>query len=251
MIRVEKVSKAFGKGRKKVVVLENLNFHIKKSEIVTILGRSGSGKTTLLDLIMDLDKPTSGEIHRTKENLSIGYVFQRPTLLPWRNLSRNVALPLEIAKVNRKERKIMVKQALSQLGLEYASSYFPHQLSGGMAQRAAIARAIVQDPDILLMDEPFSALDPILRDNLNINLHKFQGRTGKTILFVTHSINEAVILSNRIVILEEGAFVKEFKIDLPDRRDFETFHTPEFAKIAREIREHLPIQPNIPQRQGT
>ncbi len=225
-------------------MLSNLNFHLSRSEFVTIVGRSGSGKSTLLDLIMGLIKPTEGRIIR--QDLTMGYVFQKPALLPWRNVLQNVALPLVIEGVAKEKRREMAVAALQQVGMDYATQCYPFQLSGGMAQRVAIARALVQDPDLLLMDEPFSSLDPILRDNLNINLLKLWGRTKKTILFVTHSINEAVILSDRIVILEQGRFTRELTIDIPRPRSFETFHSPEFNHIVGLIREYLPIQPNLP-----
>ena len=245
MIKAEGLSKTFFLGKKPNHVLENLDFHLEEGELVTILGRSGSGKSTFLDLIMGLTKPTTGKITR-KPDINIGYVFQRPALLPWRSVISNVGLPLQIAGISKQEREERAYRALREVGMDYAAPVFPFQLSGGMAQRVAIARALVQDPDLLLMDEPFGALDPILRDNLNVNLLKLWGRTHKTILFVTHSINEALILSDRIVILEEGRFIQEFAVPLPRPRDFETFNSNEFAAMARRLREHLPIQPNLP-----
>ncbi len=251
LIKIHNLSKTFEHGSQNVKVLENLNFHLAESEFVTIVGRSGSGKSTILDLIMGLTKPTAGSIEHSGKRPSMGYVFQKPALLPWRTVIRNVALPLEIARVSKLERKEKAMTALSQVGMDYAAGAFPFQLSGGMAQRVAIARALVQEPDVLLMDEPFSAIDPILRDNLNLNLLKLWARSRKTILFVTHSINEAVILSDRIVILEEGRFVKEFDIDIPRPRTYDTFHTKEFAGLTRTIREYLPMQPNQPSRTPT
>ena len=248
MIKIKDLCKTFGKGKNQVKVLENLNFHLQHREFVTIIGRSGSGKSTLLDLIMGLTRPTHGSIDYLRPNISMGYVFQRPALLPWRNVSRNVELPLQIAGVPRKERIEQARQALEKVGMAHAGRAYPHQLSGGMAQRVAIARALIQDPDILLMDEPFSAIDPILRDNLNINLLKLWERTQKTILFVTHSINEAVILSDRIAVLEEGHILREFSIDIPRPRTFDTFYTKAFAEITREVREVLPVQPNLPRK---
>lgn len=195
---------------------------------------------------MGLVKPDSGTIERNPAKLSIGYVFQRPALLPWRNVKRNVYLPLEINGVSKAERQAMALSALEKVGMGYAAKLYPFQLSGGMAQRVAIARALVQDPELLLMDEPFSALDPILRENMNINLLRLYQRTKKTILFVTHSIDEAVILSDRIVILEEGRFLEDYHVPLPRPRSYETFRSPEFAQTVLEVRERLPIQPNQP-----
>lgn len=246
MIKFHKVTKSFDHGHQSISVLRNLDFHLENEEIVTVIGRSGSGKSTLLDLIMGLVKPDTGSVELGRKNLSIGYVFQRPALLPWRNVLRNVGLPLEIAGMSREERMPMVHSALNKVGMDYAAKLYPFQLSGGMAQRVAIARALVQDPDVLLMDEPFSALDPILRENMNVNLLGLYHRTKKTILFVTHSIDEAVILSDRIVILEEGRILDEIQIALPRPRDYQTFRTPEFAQTVRFVREKLPIQPNKP-----
>lgn len=251
MIRFEKVTKSFLQDGAQVPVIQDIDFHLEEGEIVTILGRSGSGKSTLLDLIMGLTQPTSGTITRNRKSYSLGYVFQRPALLPWYTLARNVGMPLEIAGEPADIRRQAIQQALTQVGLQYAGNAYPFQLSGGMAQRAAIARALVQNPAMLLMDEPFSALDPILRENMNINLLGLYQRTQKTILFVTHSIDEAVILSNRILILEDGSFLHEFPIDLPRPRGYHTFQTRPFSQYVRLIREHLPIQPNLAQNQTT
>lgn len=235
------------RGRKHAVrVLKDLNFDLNKGETVTILGRSGSGKSTLLDLIMGLIQPTEGTIERSSDKLRIGYVFQKPGLLPWRTVLRNVCLPLEIDGMAKATRLKMAHRALREVGMDYAADAYPFQLSGGMAQRVAIARALVADPDLVLMDEPFGALDPLLRDNLNVNLAKFANRTGKTILFVTHSINEAVILSDRIVILEEGRIIKSLEIDLPKPRDFDTFQSEAYLEQVLHVRRHMPIQPNLP-----
>lgn len=250
MIKFDAVSKSFHQDQEAISVLRGFDFHLEPEEFVTVLGRSGSGKSTLLDLIMGLVEPDEGSISRNPNHLSIGYVFQRPALLPWRSVKRNVWLPLEINGVPKKERQDSALTALEKVGMKYAANLFPFQLSGGMAQRVAIARALVQDPDLLLMDEPFSALDPILRENMNVNLLRLYQRTRKTILFVTHSIDEAVILSDRIVILEEGKLLDEFHIPLERPRDYHTFRTPEFAQTVQMIRERLPIQPNKPRKIG-
>jgi len=248
LIKVHRLTKTFDQGRPtETSVLKDLDFHLAPRELVTILGRSGSGKSTLLDLIMGLTKPTSGSI-TCPPNLTVGYVFQKPALLPWRTVQSNVELPLQIEGVPRAERQERALDALHHVGMDHAHHGYPFQLSGGMAQRVAIARALVQDPDLLLMDEPFAALDPILRDNLNVNLLKLKIRTEKTILFVTHSINEAVFLSDRIMILEEGRFIHAIEIEIPRPRTFDTFATPAFTKLVAEIRQVMPIQPNQPRK---
>lgn len=245
MIRFEKLCKTFPARSGDLRVLKDLDFHLGKGEVVTILGRSGSGKSTILDLCMGLIKPTSGSLTMSNPNTKFAYVFQRPALLPWRTVLRNVALPLHVQRVPRKERYARAMDALATVGLKKAANAYPFMLSGGMAQRVAIARALVQDPDVLLMDEPFSALDPLLRENMNVNLLKLYQRTHKTILFVTHAIDEAVVLSDRIVILENGAILDEYHVDLPRPRGFETFRDPRFAVQVREVRAKLPDQPNL------
>lgn len=228
-------------------ILRDLDFAIDEGEIVTIVGRSGSGKSTFLDLIMGLMKPTSGSVKHRSNDLKMSYLFQRPALLPWRTVESNVTIPLEVEGVERRSRRERASEALKKVGLHYARALYPYQLSGGMSQRVAIARALVQQPDLLLMDEPFSNLDPLLRENMNINLLRLWQRTKNTILFVTHSIDEAVILSDRILVLESGRFVYDLAIDIPRPRDEHTFHTRLFAESVRRVREHLPFQPNLPQ----
>ena len=241
MIRIENLNLVFPGGTEPVI--HGLDFHMKEGEFVTVLGRSGSGKSTLLDLIMGLISPTSGSIIR-ESSLTMGYVFQRPALLPWRTVLNNTSLPLQIEGVEKKERNDKALIALRKVGLGYASSLYPFQLSGGMSQRVAIARALIQDPEILLMDEPFSSIDPLLRENLNINLLKLWGKVKKTILFVTHSINEAVLLSDRILLLEGGCFQREFKIDLPRPRTFDTPQSVQFLDYVKTIHGCLPCEPN-------
>lgn len=235
----------FGRGRGRSQVLKDIDFHLAPAEFVTIIGRSGSGKSTFLDLLMGLVQPSEGSVERTNQ-ASMSYVFQKPALLPWRNVLRNVYLPLQIRGVRRADRLKAGMDALRKVGLSYAAHLFPFQLSGGMAQRVAIARALVENPDILLMDEPFSALDPILRENMNFNLLSLWQRTQKTILFVTHSIEEALILSDRILILEDGCFVQSFDVDIERPRTYESFQDPRFSELYRQIRNALPHQPNLP-----
>lgn len=245
MITVSNLSMSFGQGRRHVQVLQDIDFHLASGEFVSIIGRSGSGKSTFLDVLMGLIQPTQGTVERA-DRASMSYVFQKPALLPWRNVLRNVYLPLQVHGVRRADRLKAGMDALRKVGLGYAAHLFPFQLSGGMAQRVAIARALVENPDILLMDEPFSALDPILRENMNFNLLSLWQRTQKTVLFVTHSIEEALILSDRILILENGTFVQRFDVTLERPRTYESFQDPRFGELYRHIRNALPLQPNLP-----
>ena len=191
-----------------VQALSNINLKVSRGEFVSFIGPSGCGKTTLLRAVADLETPTSGAIrvngmspHEARAKRAYGYVFQAPALYPWRTVARNIALPLEIMGFDKAEREARVKKGLDLVNLQGFGAKFPWQLSGGMQQRASIARALSFDPDLLLMDEPFGALDEIVRDMLNQQLLTLWEVTGKTVLFVTHSIPEAVFLSTHIVVM--------------------------------------------------
>ena len=189
-----------------VVALSDVNLDIKRGEFVSFIGPSGCGKTTFLRVIADLEQPTSGAItvngmppQQARESRAYGYVFQAPALYPWRTIEKNVALPLEIMGLTDREARI--RRSIDLVNLTGFEKKYPWQLSGGMQQRASIARALAFDADLLLMDEPFGALDEIVRDHLNSELLKLWARTSKTIAFVTHSIPEAVYLSTKIVVM--------------------------------------------------
>ena len=191
-----------------VQALSNVDLTIGKGEFVSFIGPSGCGKTTLLRVIADLEKPTSGTIsingmtaEQAREKRAYGYVFQAAALFPWRTIERNVGLPLEIMGLSKAEQAERINRTLDLVNLSGFEKKYPWQLSGGMQQRASIARALAFDADLLLMDEPFGALDEIGRDHLNKQLLELWGRTNKTICFVTHSIPEAVYLSMRIVVM--------------------------------------------------
>ncbi len=231
-----------------VVALSNVNLDIKKGEFVSFIGPSGCGKTTFLRVIADLERPTSGTITvngtspaDARVNRSYGYVFQAPALFPWRTIERNVALPLEIMGYSEDERKARIQKTLELVNLEGFEKKFPWQLSGGMQQRASIARALAFDADLLLMDEPFGALDEIVRDHLNSELLKLWATTGKTIAFVTHSIPEAVYLSTKIVVMSPrpGRVTDVIESPLPAERPLEIRETPEFLEIAHRVRDGL------------
>ena len=186
----------------------SINLKVARGEFVSFIGPSGCGKTTLLRAVADLETPTSGAIrvngmspHEARASRAYGYVFQAPALYPWRSVARNIALPLEIMGFSKAERDARIAKGLELVNLSGFGNKFPWQLSGGMQQRASIARALSFDPDLLLMDEPFGALDEIVRDMLNQQLLRLWDVTGKTVLFVTHSIPEAVFLSTHIVVM--------------------------------------------------
>lgn len=231
-----------------VQALTDVNLSIGKGEFVSFIGPSGCGKTTFLRVIADLERPTAGTIHvngmtpeQAREARAYGYVFQAAALYPWRTIERNVALPLEIMGIGKAEREERIKRTLALVNLSGFEKKFPWQLSGGMQQRASIARALAFDADLLLMDEPFGALDEIVRDHLNEQLLQLWARTNKTICFVTHSIPEAVYLSTRIVVMSPrpGRVTDVIESTLPHERPLDIRETPEFLAIAHRVREGL------------
>jgi NitT/TauT family transport system ATP-binding protein len=233
-----------------VHALSNVDLDINKGEFVSFIGPSGCGKTTLLRVIADLERPTSGKIavngmtpEEARKLRAYGYVFQAPALYPWRTVERNIALPLEIMGVSKEERRERIARLLDLVDLAGFDKKFPWQLSGGMQQRASIARALVFDADLLLMDEPFGALDEIVRDHLNEQLLKLWERTGKTICFVTHSIPEAVYLSTKIVVMSPrpGRVTDVIVSPLPKERPLDIRETPEFLAVAHRIRQGLRV----------
>jgi NitT/TauT family transport system ATP-binding protein len=231
-----------------VHALSDIDLTVERGEFVSFIGPSGCGKTTLLRVVADLEKPTSGTIsvngmtpEEARRSRSYGYVFQAPALYPWRTVEKNIALPLEIIGYPRHERGVRIAQLLELVDLGGFSGKFPWQLSGGMQQRTSIARALAFDADLLLMDEPFGALDEIVRDHLNEQLLKLWARTGKTICFVTHSIPEAVYLSTRIVVMSPrpGRIADVIVSPLPKERPQDIRDTPEFLQISHRVREGL------------
>jgi len=229
-----------------VQALSDVDLSIGKGEFVSFIGPSGCGKTTFLRVIADLEKPTAGTItvngmtpEQARQARAYGYVFQAAALLPWRTIEKNVALPLEIMGADNQAARI--KRTLDLVNLSGFEKKYPWQLSGGMQQRASIARALAFDADLLLMDEPFGALDEIVRDHLNKQLLELWARTNKTICFVTHSIPEAVYLSTRIVVISPrpGRVTDVIDSTLPTERPLDIRETPEFLAIAARVREGL------------
>ncbi|MCC0036765.1 MAG: ABC transporter ATP-binding protein [Hoeflea sp.] len=231
-----------------VHALKDITLDIAEGEFVSLIGPSGCGKTTLLRVIADLEQPTGGTVSingMTPEQARLarayGYVFQQAALLPWRTIEDNVALPLEVMGLDSATRQSRIKSNLELVNLAGFEKKFPWQLSGGMQQRASIARALAVEPDMLLMDEPFGALDEIVRDHLNEQLLKLWAKTKKTVVFVTHSIPEAVFLSTKIVVMSPrpGRIHEIIDCDLGADRPLDIRETPEFLKIAHQVREGL------------
>ena len=231
-----------------VRALKNVNLEIGKGEFVSFIGPSGCGKTTFLRVVADLETPTAGLITvngvsaaEARKARAYGYVFQAAGLYPWRTIGGNIRLPLEIMGYSKADQIERVKRVLELVELDGFDRKFPWQLSGGMQQRASIARALAFDADILLMDEPFGALDEIVRDHLNEQLLALWARTEKTIGFVTHSIPEAVYLSTKIVVMSPrpGRIADVIESTLPKERSLDIRDTPEFMKIAHRVRDGL------------
>jgi NitT/TauT family transport system ATP-binding protein len=229
-----------------VYALSNVNLTVEEGEFVSFIGPSGCGKTTLLRVIADLEQPTGGTIsvnglspEQARLARGYGYVFQAPGLFPWRTVERNVALPLEIMGLDDVPGR--VQRNLDLVNLTGFEQKFPWQLSGGMQQRVSIARALAFDPKLLLMDEPFGALDEIVRDKLNQQLLELWDRTKKTVVFVTHSIPEAVFLSTKIVVMSPrpGRIIDVIETNFPRNRSLDIRETPEFLKVAHRVRDGL------------
>jgi NitT/TauT family transport system ATP-binding protein len=247
-IEISGVSLRFDTADGPVAALSNVDLKIARGEFVSFIGPSGCGKTTLLRAVADLETPTSGSIRvngmspgEARASRAYGYVFQAPALYPWRSVARNIALPLEIMGFDRSERDARVAKGLELVNLSGFGNKYPWQLSGGMQQRASIARALSFDPDLLLMDEPFGALDEIVRDMLNQQLLRLWEVTGKTVLFVTHSIPEAVFLSTQIVVMSPrpGRIIDVIACDFPRDRALDIRETPEFMGVANRVRHGL------------
>jgi NitT/TauT family transport system ATP-binding protein len=232
-LEVSNLSKRFGKEEQ--FVLEGLNLQVLKGEFVSLLGASGCGKSTLLNILANLDTPSIGQVTASDRPT---LMFQDASLMPWLTAGQNVELALRIKGVSKSERRLKAQELLELVHLGSAFDKRPHELSGGMRQRVSIARALAQEKTILLMDEPFAALDAITRDFLHEELLSIWKKTGLTVVFVTHNVREAVRLGQRVILMSSkpGRFIQEWEINLSEPRRIDA---PEVATLAREITDHL------------
>jgi NitT/TauT family transport system ATP-binding protein len=246
VVRVEGVTKMFPRGN--VTALQDIDLELAPREFVSLIGPSGCGKSTLLRVIGDLIEPTQGAVtingksaRQARNDGDYGIVFQDSVLFDWRTVSKNIALPLEMLGWDRQRRRERVTQMLSLVELTGFGEHHPWQLSGGMQQRVAIARALAFEPALLLMDEPFGALDEMTRERLNLELLSIWEKTGNTVVFVTHSISEAVFLSGRVVVMSPrpGRIAGAVDVDLPYPRTVETREAPRFFELVTQVRELL------------
>ena len=246
VVGLKGVSKEFGKGG--VTALQGIDLEIGEREFVSLIGPSGCGKSTLLRIVGDLIQPTTGEVvingktaRQARDDRDYGIVFQDAVLFDWRTVAKNIALPLEMLGWDRRRRAERVQELLRLVELEGFESHHPWQLSGGMQQRVSIARALSFSPPLLLMDEPFGALDEMTRERLNLELLRIWVTLGSTIVFVTHSISEAVFLSTRVVVMSPrpGRITDVVEIDLPQPRTADTREQPRFFELVAEVRHKL------------
>jgi NitT/TauT family transport system ATP-binding protein len=248
VIALDAVTKTFATRHGEVRALDPVNLTVRNKEFVCLLGPSGCGKSTILGAMAGLITPTTGtvtinggSIDAARKAHRIGLVFQDAVLLPWRNVAENVSLPLEVLRIPRAEREAKTKSVLSLVKLEGFERRFPHELSGGMRQRLGIARALSFDPQVLLMDEPFGALDAITRDRMSIELLRIWEQRQKSVVFVTHSISEAVFLSDRIVVMtpRPGRVAAVIDNPLPRPRSLNVRDSAEFIALSRKLRDIL------------
>lgn len=245
-VQVEHATKYYKTATGSVHALENINLDIRKGEFVAVVGPSGCGKSTLLWAMSGLHDLTSGKTvingtPVTGPRPEIGMIFQEANLLPWRNLEKNIRFPFEIKKLDWKPYQPRIESLLAEVGLTGFENKFPRELSGGMQQRASIVRCLAFDPEIILMDEPFGALDAFTRDEMNLLIQKLWMETGKTIVFVTHNVSEAILLADRVVVLtaRPGRVAHVFDIDIPRPRTIEETYSPPFIEKIFEIKDTI------------
>ncbi|MER2192265.1 MAG: ABC transporter ATP-binding protein [Solibacillus sp.] len=231
---------------KTVIALENANLSIGNTEFVSILGPSGCGKSTIMQIMAGLLKQTSGEVLLKGKPMKgtskdVGVVFQKPALFPWRPVVDNILLSAEVLGLDKQQSKVRAQELLEMIGLGEMGNLYPYELSGGMQQRVGIARALMHDPEILFMDEPFGALDALTRENMGLELLKIWEMKRKTVVFITHSVNEALFLADRIIVMSPrpGRIVEDFQVDLPRPRGLDVMSSPGFNEAAAYLRNLL------------
>ena len=246
LIEVESLGKVYGGRTESVIALEDVSFTIGEREFVSIVGPSGCGKSTLLKILAGLIAKTSGRVRIGARDVAgsgrdTGFVFQAPVLLPWRTVLENVMLPIEVSRLPKEKFGERATMLLRLVGLEGFEQRYPFELSGGMQQRASIVRALGHDPRMLLMDEPFGALDAMTREQMNVETLRIWQSSGKTIVFVTHSISEAVFMSDRVLVMtpRPGRLAAVIDIDLPRPRELTMINSDRFGVYASRIRELL------------
>jgi NitT/TauT family transport system ATP-binding protein len=246
VVSIKNLSKVFGRGG--LTALQDISLEVGRGEFVSLIGPSGCGKSTLLRIVGDIIEPTAGSVtvngkpaRRARLDRDYGIVFQSPVLYDWRTVTKNIALPLEMLGWDRPRRSKRVKEMLDLVELENFGNHHPWQLSGGMQQRVSIARAFSFSPALLLMDEPFGALDEMTRERLNMELLQIWAEVGSTVIFVTHSIQEAVFLSTQVAVMSArpGRIAGVVPIDLPQPRTATTREEPRFFELVTEVRERL------------
>jgi NitT/TauT family transport system ATP-binding protein len=246
VIEIKGVAKTYKTQDGEVPSLQPLDFDIKEGEFLVVVGPSGCGKSTLLKMIAGLLPPSEGEIHVDgrvvkSPHRDVGIVFQSALLLPWRRVLENVMMPVEVKGLPTEEYRRRALALLKMTGLDGFERKYPWQLSGGMQQRAAICRALVHDPKIVLMDEPFGALDAMTRERMNVELQRIQAETGKTVMLITHSIPEAVFLADRVLVMSArpGKIDAIYDVTLPRPRTLDMMSDPRFVEMTQKIRKHF------------
>ena len=244
ILRVDGMSVVYPSSRGPTSAVVNLNMTLKKGEFVSVLGPSGCGKSTLLSVLAGLQRATSGKASVFgkpmvgKPHPNVGIVFQRPTLLPWLTVLENILIPIETMRLRKPDYMDRAQELLKLVALEKFANHYPDELSGGMQQRVSIARSMIHNPGLLLMDEPFAALDAMTRERMSIELQDILRVSQQSVLFITHSIPEAVFLSDRVLMMSSspGRFIEEVTIDIPRPRVAETMATPAFAELCGSLR---------------
>jgi NitT/TauT family transport system ATP-binding protein len=243
ILTVQNLSAVFSNENGELTALQDISFSVAAREFVCVLGASGSGKSTLLRILGGLLAPTKGQVILGGEPLQgphpkVGLVFQDPNLMPWRSVLQNVLLPLELREISSEEAHDQAQTILKLVGLQGFERYLPRDLSGGMAQRVAIARSLVHDPDVLLLDEPFGALDALTRERMGEELSRIWQARRKTVLMVTHAIDEAILLAGRILVLgsQPGQLILDIPVALPRPRDGAIRYTAAFGELAQNLR---------------